>query len=329
MTPRLTRRAFSAATAALLSQAMPADACAQGAYPNRPVTLVDGFVPGGGSDIVARLLAPRLHEEFGQPVVVENRPGASGTLATAGVARSRPDGHTMMMGTISTLVLVPQAMAAPPYDSLRDLTPVLQVASVPQVLVVPANSPFRDLRALVQHARANPERLNFASSGIATSQHMAAELLSRVAGIRMTHVPFRGSGQAMSALIAGQVDLNLDTLPTNLPQIRAGALRALAVTTPERAEWLPDVPTVAEQGFPGFDRKVWYMIVGPAGLPEPIVERWVAALNRALETPEVRARLKQGGFMLGGGTAAEAAALLRGETERTRALVREANIRLD
>jgi tripartite-type tricarboxylate transporter receptor subunit TctC len=235
----------------------------------------------------------------------------------------------MMMGTISTLVLVPQAMTAPPYDSLRDLTPVLQVASVPQVLVVPANSPFRDLRTLVEHGRANPEGLNFASSGIATSQHMAAELLSRVAGIRMTHVPFRGSGQAMSALIAGQVDLNLDTLPTNLPQIRAGALRALAVTTPERVEWLPDVPTVAEQGFPGFDRKVWYMIVGPAGLPEPIVERWVAALNRALEMPEVRARLQQAGFMLGAGTAAEATALLRGETERTRALVREANIRLD
>jgi tripartite-type tricarboxylate transporter receptor subunit TctC len=328
MAPTLTRRAFAVTT--LLPLAAPARRIsAQGTYPSRPIALVDGFVPGGGSDIVARLLATKLHEELGQPVVVENRPGASGTLATKGVARSRPDGHTMMMGTISTLVLVPQAMAAAPYDSLRDLTPVLQVASVPQVLVVPASSPFRSLRELLEHARAIPEKLNFASSGIATSQHMAAELLSRVAGVRMTHVPFRGSGQAMTALIAGQVDLNLDTLPTNLPQIRAGALRALATMTPERVESLPEVPTVAEQGFPGFDRKVWYMVVGPAGLPEPIVERWVAALNRTLGAPEIRARLQQGGFMLGGGSAAEAATLLRAETDRTRALVREANIRLD
>jgi tripartite-type tricarboxylate transporter receptor subunit TctC len=303
-------------------------ASSQESYPTRPITLVDGYVPGGGSDIVARLLASKLQEQFGQPVIVENRPGASGTLAASGVIRARPDGYTMMIGTISTLSVVPQVMATPPYDPLRDLTPVLEVASVPQVVVVPASSPFRTLRELLDHARAHPGRLNFASSGIATSQHLVAEMLSRRAGVQMTHVPYRGSGQALNDLVAGQVDLNVDTLPSNLPHIRAGTLRALAVTPAQRVEWLPEVPTIAELGFPGFDKKVWYMIVGPAGLPGPIVERWAAALNRALEAPDVRSRIREAGFMVGGGTSAQAATMLRQEVERNGAVAKDANIRI-
>jgi len=307
----------------------PGGARAQPAYPDRPITLVDGFVPGGGSDIVARLLASRLQAELGQPVVVENRAGASGTVGMAGVLRSRPDGYTLAIGTISSLSVLPQVMARKPYDPLTDSTPILLVASVPQVVVVNENSPFRSLAELLAHARANPGKLNFASSGIATSQHLAGEMLGRAAGVEMTHVPYRGSGQALADLMAGQVDLNVDTLPTNLPHIRSGKLRALAVTTPARVEWLPEVPTVAESGFPGFDRKVWYMIVGPAGLPAPIAERWAAALNTALATPEIAQRLRDTGFMLGGGTPASAMALLRSENESNAAIARAANIRID
>ena len=322
----LPRRALMAAPALL---AAPGGARAQAAYPDRPITLVDGFVPGGGSDIVARLLASRLQAELGQPVVVENRAGASGTVGMAGVLRSRPDGYTLAIGTISSLSVLPQVMARKPYDPLTDSTPILLVASVPQVVVVNENSPFRSLAELLAHARANPGKLNFASSGIATSQHLAGEMLGRAAGVEMTHVPYRGSGQALADLMAGQVDLNVDTLPTNLPHIRSGKLRALAVTTPARVEWLPEVPTVAESGFPGFDRKVWYMIVAPAGLPAPIAERWAAALNTALATPEIAQRLRDTGFMLGGGTPASAMALLRSENESNAAIARAANIRID
>jgi tripartite-type tricarboxylate transporter receptor subunit TctC len=330
MVQQISRRRLVAATGAatLVSSGAPVPASAQASYPTRPITLVDGYVPGGGSDIVARLLAPKLQEQFGQPVVVENRPGASGTLAAGGVIRSLSDGYTMMIGTISTLSVVPQVMATPPYDPLRDLTPILEVAGVPQVVVVPAKSPFRNLRELLDFARASPGKLNFASSGVATSQHLVAELLSRRADVRMTHVPYRGSGQALNDLIAGQVDLNIDTLPSNLPHIRTGTLRALAVTPARRVEWLPDVPTVAELGFPGFDRRVWYMIVGPAKLPALVVDRWVAALNMALEAPEVRNRIREAGFMLGGGTAAHAATMLREEVERNGALARDANIQI-
>ncbi|KAA2212183.1 tripartite tricarboxylate transporter substrate binding protein [Pseudoroseomonas oryzae] len=326
MNMRLTRRACAAMLPLL---AFPQLGSAQSAYPARSVTLVEGFVPGGGSDIVARLLASRLRDDFGQPVVVENKPGASGTIAAQGVIRAAADGYTMMIASPSTLVVVPKATANPPYDSLRDMTPILQVASVPQVVVVPAKSPFRTLGELITYARANPGKLNYASSGIGAAQHLAAELLSRAAGVKMTHVPYRGSGQAMTDLIAGQVDLNVDTLPSNLPHIKSGAMRALAVTTPERVEWLPDVPTVAESGFPGFERTLWYMIVAPAGLPAPIVERWVSALNKALAHPETRQRLREAGFMLGGGTAGDAAALLNRETEATVKLLREANIRME
>ncbi|MBS7813122.1 Bug family tripartite tricarboxylate transporter substrate binding protein [Roseococcus pinisoli] len=323
------RQALAAVPAALAAAFAPAGAQAQAGYPDRPITLVDGFVPGGGSDIVARLLATRLQAELGQPVVVENRPGASGTLGVAGVLRARADGYTLAIGTISSLSVLPQVMVRKPYNPLTDITPILTVASVPQVVVVNENSPFRTLGALLEHAKANPGKLNFASSGIATSQHLAGELLARSAGVEMTHVPYRGSGQALADLMAGQVDLNVDTLPTNLPHIRAGKLRALAVTTPERVEWLPDVPTVAESGFPGFDRKVWYMIVGPAGLPAPIAERWATALNAALATPEIAQRLREAGFMLGGGTLASTAAMLRSENERNAVIARQANISID
>ena len=325
MTMTIGRRALGAAA---LMPLLPAPALAQ-AYPSRPITLLVGFAPGGGTDIIARFLAPALQEEFGQAIAVENRPGASGTLAVLALSRARPDGYTMLMTTISASAVVPPLMSPPPFDIHRDQTAVVHAATVPLVCVVPANSPSRTLPELLERARQKPGDLNYSSSGVATQQHLAAELLASQAGVRMTHVPFRGTGQAVNEILAGRIDLAIDTFPTYLPHIRSGAVRALAVTMPERVEWLPETPTVAELGFPGFDAVVWYMMMAPPGIPQPIADRWVAAVNKAYQNQELRRRIVDAGFLVGGGTQQQAAAMLRTDAERYSALVRNANIRLD
>jgi tripartite-type tricarboxylate transporter receptor subunit TctC len=235
----------------------------------------------------------------------------------------------MLMTTVSASAVVPPLLTPPPYDIYRDQTPVVLAATVPLVAVVPLSSPAQDFGGFLAHARAHPGVFNYSSSGVATQQHLAAELLSAQAGLRMVHVPFRGTGQAVTEILAGRIDIALDTLPTYLPHIRAGRVRAIAVTMPERVEWLPDVPTVAEQGFPGFDANVWYMVMGPGDLPEPIAARWVAAVNHALNDPAVRARVHESGFIIGGGTQADAAALLRRDAERYAGVIRAAGIKLD
>jgi tripartite-type tricarboxylate transporter receptor subunit TctC len=235
----------------------------------------------------------------------------------------------MLMTTISASAVVPPLMNPPPFDIYRDQVAVVHAATVPLVAVVPANAPSATMRDLIERARREPGVLNYSSSGVATQQHLAAELLSSAAGVRMTHVPFRGTGQAVNEILAGRIDLAIDTLPTYLPHIRAGRVRALAVTLPQRVEWLPDVPTVAELGFPGFDANVWYMLMGPPGLPTPIAERWVAAVNKAFADPTIRQRVRDAGFLIGGGSQADAAAMLKNDAERYAALVRGANIKLD
>lgn len=325
MTITISRRALSAAALAPL---LPAPALAQ-AYPTRTITMLVGFAPGGGTDIIARFLAPALQEEFGQAIAVENRPGASGTLAVLAMSRARPDGYTMLMTTISASAVVPPLMNPPPFDIRRDQTAVVHAATVPLVCVVPANAPSRTLPELLERARQKPGDLNYSSSGVATQQHLAAELLATQAGVRMTHVPFRGTGQAVNEILAGRIDLAIDTFPTYLPHIRSGAVRALAVTMPQRVEWLPETPTVAELGFPGFDAVVWYMLMAPPGIPQPIADRWVAAVNKAYANPDLRRRISDAGFVIGGGTQQDAARMLTIDADRYAAVVRGANIRLD
>lgn len=303
---------------------------AQSAWsPGRPVTLMVGFAPGGGTDIIARLLAPAMQAELGQPIAVENRPGASGTIAALAGTRAPPDGHTLYMSTVSASAVVPPLMSPPPFDIHRDQTAIGLAATVPLVAVVPLSSPARDLAGLIAQARANPGALNYSSSGVATQQHLAAELLARAAGVQMTHVPFRGTGQAVTEILAGRIDLAIDTFPTYLPHIRGERVRALATTMPGRIDWLPDLPTVAESGFPGFDANVWYMLMGPPNLPPAIRDRWSAALNKALAEPTLRPRIRDAGFIPGGGTSAEAAALLGRDAERYATLIREAGIRIE
>ncbi len=323
----LTRRGFLAASLAF--PALGSARAQPGWEPGRPVTLLVGFAPGGGTDIIARLLSPVLQQSLGVPIAVENRPGASGTIAAQANSRAAPDGHTVLMSTVSASAVVPPQMTPPPFDIHRDQTAIALAATVPLVAVVPTSSPARDLAGLIARARENPGGLNYASSGVATQQHLAAELLSMAAGIRMTHVPFRGTGQAVNEILAGRIDLAIDTFPTYLPHIRGERVRALATTTPGRIDWLPDLPTVAESGFPGFDANVWYMVMGPAGLPAPIRDRWAAALNAALADPVLRPRIREAGFLPGGGTSAEASALLARDAERYGALIRQAGIRIE
>ena len=323
-----TRRALLATTLAVPALAAPARA--QPAWsPTRPVTLLVGFAPGGGTDIIARLLAPALQQALGQPIAVENRPGASGTIAALTGTRAPPDGHTVYMSTVSASAVVPPLMVPPPFDIHRDQTAIGLAATVPLVAVVPLASPARDLAGLIAEARAKPGALNYSSSGVATQQHLAAELLARAAGVQMTHVPFRGTGQAVTEILAGRIDLAIDTFPTYLPHIRGGRVRALATTMPERIDWLPELPTVAESGFPGFDANVWYMLMGPPSLPAPIRDRWSAALVAALAEPTLRARIHELGFLPGGGGSAEASALLTRDAERYASLIRQADIRIE
>lgn len=318
------RRAILAAPLALVARGAAAQA-----YPTRPISMLVGFAPGGGTDIIARFLQPALQESFGQPIAIENRAGASGTLAASANARARPDGYTMLMTTVSASAVVPPQMKPPPFDIYADQTAVVLAGTVPLVAVLPLTNPAQDLQQFLAHARANPGVLNYSSSGVATQQHLAAELLSFEAGLQMTHVPFRGTGQAVNEILAGRIDIAIDTLPTYLPHIRAGRVRAVATTLPARVEWLPDVPSIAESGFPGFDASVWYMVMGPPGLPEPIAARWVAAVNAALANPTLRGRIRDAGFLPGGGSQADAAALLRRDAQRYAALIRNANIRIE
>ena len=297
-------------------------------WPTRPITLLIGFAPGGGTDIIARALQPALQEDLGQPLAIESRPGASGTLAAAAVARARPDGHTLLITTVSASAVVPPLMVPPPFDIVADQLPVVLAGTVPLVAVVPESSPARDFQGFIEYARVRSGQLNYSSSGVATQQHLAAELLSAEAGLRMVHIPFRGTGQAVTEILAGRIDIAIDTLPTYLSHIRAGRVRALATTMPARTEWLPALPAVAEF-FPGFNANVWYMLMAPPGTPAAITERLVASVNRALADPTLRARVRDAGFIPGGGSSADAAALLRADAERYAVLLRRNNIRLE
>ncbi len=314
---------------ALAGLLLPAAAAAEEAFPSRPVALLVGFAPGGGTDILARLLAARLGDDFAQPVAVENRTGGGGTIAALATARARPDGHTATLGTVSNMVQVPLAMRAPPFDPARDVTPITLVAAVPMVVTVPANSPARDLAGVVALARARPGQLNFASNGVGTSQHLAAELFMQATGVRMIHVPYRGSGQVVMDLAQGVVDVNFDTLSSVLPGIRQGLLRGLAVTTARRVAALPELPTVMEGGIPGYDLDVWYMLYGPPGLPPAVLRRWSAAAIRALAEPALQARMREAGFEPAGGSPDEAAALVRVEIARYGEAIRRAGIQID
>ncbi|SFP52487.1 Tripartite-type tricarboxylate transporter, receptor component TctC [Variovorax sp. PDC80] len=313
-----TRQRMRAACAALAAWALlgPLPAAAEEHWPAKPVTLLVGFAPGGGTDLIARQVAPRLSELLKQPVIVENRAGASGTIATAAAARARPDGYTLLLGHVSSNAMVPAIMPKLPYAAARDFTAITLIGSVPQVVTVPASLPVKTLQEFIAFAKTKPGGVNYASSGAGTQQHFAAELFQQATRTTMTHVPYKGSGAALADLIAGQVDVNFDTVPTVLQQVKAGKLRALAVTSRQRAASLPEVPTVIEAGVPDYEIGAWYMLMGPAGLPKPVVDALADAMNRTLQSPEVRDKLAALGTDVAGGTPAQAQDYLKAEIAR-------------
>ncbi|WP_338664478.1 tripartite tricarboxylate transporter substrate binding protein [Pararoseomonas sp. SCSIO 73927] len=321
------RRTLLAGFGALLAAA-PAARAQPAPWPARPIRLVVPFPPGGPTDIVARVLAERMSRALGQPIPVENRPGANGNIGNEAVAKAEPDGYTVLYNT-SSIALSPALYTRLPYDAARDLSPVLQTATIPLVLAVNPSLPVHDLQGFVEHLRARPGKLSYGSAGNGNVTHLGAFLLLRSQGLEAVHVGYRGSAPALVDAAAGQVQFLTDTVNSALPLIREGRLRALAVTSTKRLAPLPDVPTVAETLIPGFEVGAWQGMMVPARTPPAIVERLNAAAMGALADPEVRARLAEQGTEPLGSTPEEYGRILREETARWGRVIAESGVRLD
>ena len=319
-----TRRAVMAALASI--PAAPSVLRAQDAS-GRPIRLLVGFAPGGATDGAARAVAPRMSELLGQQVVIENRGGAGGNIATEAAVRAAPDGTTLLLGTIGPLIVNPIMDRNLPFDPLRDLAPVCTLVEAYGVLVVPANRPWRTAGELVAEAKRRPGALNWGYSGVGTSGHLSGLLLDRVAQIDTQGISYRGGAPLMTDLIAGRLDYAFSTAPTALPNVENGRLRALAVPTPRRVRALPDVPTIAETGVPGYEVFSSYGLLAPRGTPEGVIARIAQAARGALETPEVIAALARQGLEAQPGTPEEYGAFLRAEVEKWAPLIRANNLR--
>ena len=319
----LPRRALLAGLAAL-----PVPAAAQSWMPSRPLRLVVPFPAGGSPDVLSRLMAPHVQASLGQPVVVENRPGAGATLGGVAVARSEPDGHTILVAPIANLV-APLLMPQPPYDAMRDFRPVGLFAATPTVLVVRRDFPARTVQEWDRLARASAGRMTFASGGVGTPHHLAGELYRAMTGADIQHVPFRGTVPGLTDVIGGRVDVMFADLPAVTGHLASGALRALAVGTATRVPTLPDLPTVAESVLPGFEAYSWVMWWVPAGTPDAAVAALNAAGNAALRQPDVQERAMSAGFVLMGGDVAAASAHLAAEAAKWTQLIRERGLRFD
>jgi tripartite-type tricarboxylate transporter receptor subunit TctC len=303
-------------------------AFAQG-YPNHAIKLVVPFPAAGTTDILARAAAQKLTEALGQSVVVDNRPGAGGNIGSDLVAKSPPDGYTLLMGTVGTHAINPSLYSKMPYDHVKDFVPIVLVAGVPNVLVVNPALPVNSVADLIKLAKEKPGSINFASSGSGTSIHLSGELFKTMAGVDMTHVPYKGSAPALTDLMGGQVQIMFDNLPSSLQQIKAGKLRAIAVTSLTRAPALPNVPTISESGLPGFEASSWFGVLAPAGTPAPVVARINAEINKWLQSADAREKLLAQGAEAAGGSPEQFAAFIRSETEKWAKVVKASGAKVD
>jgi len=293
----------------------------------RPLRIIVPFTPGGSTDILARAIAPKLGAALGQNVIVENRPGAGGSLGAAEAAKSEPDGSTLLMGHIGTLAVNPSIYPKLPYDPVKSFVPVAYVARVPNVLAVSVASPIKTLKDLVEAARARPGALSYSSGGNGSAAHITFEYLKLKAGLFMLHIPYRGTAASVTDVIAGQVSCTFTGAPAVLPLVRSGRLRALAVSSSQRLSVAPEVPTVAESGYPGFEADQWYGLVAPAGTPPALVARLNAEVNKALAMPDVAQQLAVEGAVAVPGTPAAFGDLIRREIPRWAAVVKVGNIK--
>jgi tripartite-type tricarboxylate transporter receptor subunit TctC len=320
----LRRRLLSFTLCALAAPA----AWAQGRWPARPLTVVVPYAPGGGPDILARLFA----EEFGKtlgPAVVENRPGMGGSTGADYVAKAAPDGHTLLLTTTATHSINPALYPNVPYDPARDFSPIARVAVTPTVLVVANDVPARTVQELVEHARRNPGKLSYASTGAGTMQHMAAELLRAQLGLDLLHVPYKGSSQVMPDLLAGRVSMMFNSPAAVLPFVDQGKLRALAVTSTERLPRRPAVPTMAEAGVPGFEASAWYALYGPLGVPREVVQRLAAEVARIVRQPDIAARIEGMGMEPAPSSPEQLAQIARADLQKWSGLIKSRKIKAE
>ena len=295
--------------------------CAQN-FPTRPVRFVVPFAPGGSTDTLARTIGQKLSDYLGEQVVVDNRPGANGDIGMLLVARAAPDGYTVVLGYIANLGIGPSLYAKMPYDPVKDFAPITQVAGASNILVVHPSVPATDFKEFIAYSRANPGKVNFASAGVASVGHLTGELLNNLARIDMVHVPYKGSGQAITDLVGGHVKVMISGMASTLPHVRTGKLRGLATTGAKRTPATPDVPTIAESGFPGFEASSWFGVLAPARTSPTIVARLHDDIVKSLRQSEVRQRLENVGFEIVGGTPDEFAAYIRSEIKKWAKVVR-------
>ena len=305
-----------------------APACAQ-VYPAKPVRLVVGFAPGGGTDIIARLLAQKLSMSLGQQFVVENRAGATGMIGAKQVATAPADGYTLLMGHVNSQAIAPALMEKPLYDSVKDFAPITYIGYVPNVLVVNPALPAKSLAELIALAKSKPQGLSFASPGVGSTNHLAGEMLKLNSGAPLVHVPYKGSAPAIVDLLGGQVDMNFDAMSSIIQYLKAGRMRALAVTTPQRDPDLPDVPTMTELGFKSFAVTNWYGIVAPASTPAPIIEKLHGELAKILQMADVSRQLAELGVRREPMTPEQFAQFIRSEDAKYRDIAKRTGVRME
>src|SRR5512134_2885060 len=299
------------------------------AYPAKPIRLIVPFPPGGSTDIVARIVAQKLGDRLGQQVIVENRGGAGGTIGTEAVAKAAPDGYTLVLGTTSTHVVAPNVYSKIGYDPVKDFAPVSLIAVTPYLLVVNPGVDVKSLPEFVGYVKARPGKLNYASAGTGSTTHLAMEMLKSAAGLYIVHIPYNGNGPAGTAVIAGQVEFLFGSLPAVLPHAKSGRVRPLAVGTPKRSPSLPEVPTVAESGFPGFDASLWLAFFAPAGTPQPIIDRLHREIVASVKDPETAAALDKAGAEPITSTPAELAAMVKDGVEKYAKVVKQAGVKAE
>jgi tripartite-type tricarboxylate transporter receptor subunit TctC len=320
---------MTAITAIALAMPLPGTAQAPGPYPSRPVKLVVPFPPGGPLDIVGRTIAQKIGEAWNQSVVVDNRPGAGGNIGADIVAKSPPDGYTILMGALSTHAVNPSLYARMPYDAVKDFAPITLVAVTPNVLVVNAALPVNSAKEFVAYAKANSGKLAFGSGSNGSAGHLAGELFKVETGTEIIHVPYKGGAPATQALLAGDTQFMFDNLANAMPQVKAGKLKALAVTTAERSKLAPDLPTMAEAGLPGFDIATWFGLFAPAGTPKEIVAKWNAEVTRILNSPDMRERLVAQGAEPAPMSPDQFAAFVRSEIAKYARIVKASGAKVD
>jgi len=301
---------------------------AQAEFPSKPIRFIVGFAPGGGTDIVARVIGQKLDETWRQRVIVDNRPGAAQIIASELTAKATPDGHTIFLASAG-FTITPAFNQKLPFDPIRDFSPIIMAASAPNVLVINPSFPARSVKEVLAAARAKPGQLNYGSGGLGAPSHLSGALFGALGQVQITHIPYKGSGPAMIDLLGGQLHLSFPDLSTALPHLKSGKLMALAVTTPQRSTFLPEIPTVEESGLPGYEASSWFAVMGPAGIPEDVVLKLNGAINRILNDPDMRTTLAAQGASAVGGTPQDLAKTVLNEIAKWKKVVSAAGIKTE